>query len=202
MTLGCAGHGVSTTARTSRPAARAADALGDDHVGAQAAHVGHERRRVERRAGQLGRQVRRDGRPEAMRRDLVHRARRRRREQLVVGGAVAVGLVEAGDGRLEGGHVEAVGAQRRDQRGGEHGLADARVGAGDEEAAQARARLRGLALDVEGSVGRPRGGLARGRHRHALARAPAGLQRRAPQHLRGLAQLRPGVRGHHGQAQP
>ena len=119
-----------------------------------------------------------------MRRDLVDRARRGGREQLVIGGPAALGLVEARDHGLERGHVDAIRAQRRGQRGGEDGLADARVGPGDEEAAQARARarLRGLALDVERSFGRRRGGLARGRHRHALARAEAGLQRRAPEH--------------------
>jgi len=93
MTLGCDGHGVSTTARgldgeqrvVDRPQARtrcdhdrpaevdrevadrvaegerdqqAAHSLGDHDFGAQASRGRHQRRRVERRAGQLGREVR------------------------------------------------------------------------------------------------------------------------------------------------
>ena len=131
MTLGCGGHGVSTTARTSRPAARAAStvssewlmvprpgprghhhrpaevdrevadrvaererheqpahALADHHVAAQAARGGHQSGGVEDRAGELGGEVRRHRRAEAMRRDLVGGASRGGGQQLVIGGTV------------------------------------------------------------------------------------------------------------------
>jgi hypothetical protein len=66
----------------------------------------------------------------------------------VVGRPSGLGLVEPGDRRLERRDVDPVGAQRGGDRRGDDGLADPRVGAGDEEAAQ----LRRLALEVEGAL--------------------------------------------------
>ena len=187
LTLGCAGHGVSTTARTSspprgrlerqqrvvdRPQAgprgdddrqaevdgevadrvaererheQPADALGDHDVGAQAARA--------RRPAPPARAPCRPARPRgaarppgrsAAARPRPRVARRRRRAARGRAGRPALGLVEAGDDRLERGDVDAVArAARRASAAASDGLADARVGAGDEDAAHARARLRG-----------------------------------------------------------
>jgi hypothetical protein len=80
--------------------------------------------------------VRRDGRAEASRRDLAGGPPRGGGEQLVIGWAPGLGLVDPGDDRFERGDVDAVGAQRGGERCREDGLADAGVGAGDEEPAR------------------------------------------------------------------
>jgi len=61
-----------------------ADALRDHHLGAYGARGRHERGRVDRRPRQLGREVRRHRRAEALRRDLRRGPPRRGGEQLVV----------------------------------------------------------------------------------------------------------------------
>ena len=99
---------------------QAADALDDEHVGARPrARRGHERRRVERRAGQLGGEVRRDRRAEAQRRDLVAARAGRRREQLVVGRALASGSSRPVTTGLNAADAHAARAQRRGDRRGE-----------------------------------------------------------------------------------
>jgi hypothetical protein len=80
--------------------------------------------------------VRGDGRAEAPRRDLVGRPPRGGGEQLVVGRAPRLGRVDPGDDRLERGDVDPVGAQRGRERRRQDRLADAGVGAGDEDPAR------------------------------------------------------------------
>jgi hypothetical protein len=125
-------HGVPERERDEQ----AADALGDEDLAGQRAGRRDERRGLERRARELGGEVRRDGRAEAPRGDLVGRPPRRGGEQLVVGRASGLGLVDPGDDRLERGDVDAFGAQRGGQGRRQDGLADPRVGAGDEEPAR------------------------------------------------------------------
>ena len=166
-----------------------ADALGDDDVGAQRRARRPREQPAGSRAvpGELGGQVRRDRRAEAMRRDLAGGATRRRGEQLVIGGAAGLRLVEPGDDRLERGDVARPSARSAAASAAASTvLPTPGVGAGDEEAAHARARLRGLALDVERARRTSRGGVARGRHR---ARPRPGGSR--PAARRGRARARP-----------
>ena len=95
-------------------------------------------------------------------------------------------LVEPGDRRLERGHALAAGGQRRADRGGQHGLADAGVGAGDEEAAQRRVLPQAAwAQAVEARARRRRaGGL------ECFARAIVGARCRAAPPRRACARPR------------
>jgi len=115
-------HGVGVGERDQQ----AADALGDQHVGAVGLRAGGREQRVDvdRRPCLRGREVRRDGRAEACRAHRFGRAAGRAGQQrVVVRPAEGRGLVQARHDRFERRHPRAPARQRGDHRPGDHRLA-------------------------------------------------------------------------------